>query len=248
MVLGKTGRFADESALWWPFWGFRMLFAPIVISAVIAVPLVVSTYGGMWIARALGWPRRWRPLSALRRVSPSTLARVALAASAVGLYLFVWRFLPMIGAFQALYGDVDVTRFAILRPDNFDEHNAYRYAAFLLLALSTAAWTAIVVRRSRGSERVGVVAPAAGLLVICCAVALWAMPYRLMWHSLYDSVLMASERCYVTARRDSNLLLFCPTSGGARVRTVDATDARLDWRDSRREKIFTPLNAASPTQ
>jgi hypothetical protein len=43
--LGRTGRFADDSPLLWPWWGFRMLFAPMMLSTIVLVPTVLE--GGL---------------------------------------------------------------------------------------------------------------------------------------------------------------------------------------------------------
>jgi hypothetical protein len=249
MSLGRTGRFDDESPLWWPFWGFRMLFAPTVLSAAVLLPVVVMTIGIAWAARRIGVSGRRRSLTAVVSTLPlAKLATGVFVGSAIALYLFVWRFLPMISAFQALIGDATSENIAILRPENFSEHNAYRYAAFLLLVVPALACGMIAARRANRSESVGFVAPLAGVVVLGGALALWAMPYRLLWHAELESVRLGSERCYVAARQQSDVLLFCPGSQPPRTRAVGATDARLDWRDSRIEKIFTEFDTLATTR
>ena len=80
-----------------------------------------------------------------------------------------------------------------------------------------------------------------GAVVMCLALGLWALPYRLLWQAEREKVHLAAEPCYITGRQASDLLLFCPKSAPPRARVVPATDARLRF-DSTIEKIFTELD------
>ena len=246
--LGRTGRFDDDSPIWWPLWGLRMLFAPMMVSAIVLAPTLLVAAAAYWAARQLGWSGSMRAITGpLSRLPLSRCALLVLAGSAVGVYLFVWRFTDMFNAFPALPDETArLADFAVLRPENFPEHNLYRYAAFLLIVAQVMAWAAIAVRRARRSERIGLAAPIGGVILLAGALTLWAMPYRLLWHAALKTVHIGSELCYVAGEQQSELLLFCPV-GRPRTRTLPAADPRLDNRDSRIEtKIFRQLDT-SPT-
>jgi serine/threonine protein kinase len=242
--LGRTARFDDDSPLWWPVWGLRMLFAPLMLSTIVLIPTILVAAAVYFAARRLGWSRAARMITEpVSRLPLERCALLVLTGSATALYLFVWRFTGMFNAFPALIDDASETAdFAVLRPENFAEHNLYRYAAFLLIVAQLIAWAAIAVRRARRSERIGLVAPIGGVILLSGAVTLWAIPYRLLWHTALETVHVGGALCYVAGQQQSDLLLFCPVSR-PRTRMVPMADPRIDRRDSRIEtRIFRQLD------
>jgi hypothetical protein len=248
--LGRIGSFDNDSPLWWPLWGLRMLFAPLMISGIVLVPTIVIGAAAVWGARRIGWSRGAPSIArALSRLPLARCALLVLAGSAAAMYLFVWRFATMLNAFAALIDDTsDPKTFAVLRPENYQEHNLYRYVAFLLIVVQIGAWVAIALRRAKRPERPGMVGPVGGVILLIGALTVWAVPYRLLWHAALETVHVGSELCYIASRQPSELLLFCPL-GRPRTRTIPVADPRLDRRDSTLEtKIFRQLdtNAAAP--
>jgi hypothetical protein len=242
-ALGRTGRFDDESFVWWPVWGVRMLFAPVVVCAFFSLPVVLVT---MLVRRfaAPGWARKLSALVAAP--SANQLALLVLTASVLGVNLFVWGFAPAISAISSIATNEPAASLGWLREDNSDGHNLYRYLSFFLWVLSAWGWIVVGRRRKRRLETTTVALSILGALVLCVALALWALPYRLLFQSKMEKVHMDSEACYVAGRESSDLLLFCPRAAPPRTRVVKANDPRLR-PDSKIEKIFFELNTA-PSQ
>lgn len=242
-ALGRTGRFDDESFVWWPVWGVRMLFAPVVVCAFFSLPVVLVAM----LVRRFGAPAWGRKLSALvAAASANQLAILVLAGSVLGVNLFVWGFTPAIGALFSIATNEPMSTLAWLREENNDAHNLYRYSSFFLWTLSAWGWIVVGRRRKRRLEATTVALSVLGALVLCVALALWALPYRLLWQSKMEKFHLDSEACYVAGKESSDLLMFCPRATPPRTRVVKASDPRLT-SDSKIEKIFFELNT-TPSQ
>jgi hypothetical protein len=236
-ALGRTGRFDTEPALWWPVWGVRMLNAPLVIVAMLSVPVFAGVMLTRWLWTKSGWAS---PFARFARIPSYQLGLAVLLASVVALNTFFIRFND---AFQALgeltSAGVAADRLVWLNPENYAEHNLYRFASLVLWFGMTLAWAALLRRRRDLLQAPWIVLPLLGVVVIGAALTVWSMPYRLLWQAQLNRADLAGEPCYVAGQRDADLLLFCP-KGQPRTRTVSAADPRL-IRDSKAEKIFTPL-------
>jgi hypothetical protein len=245
LALSRTGRFADESPLWWPVWGVRMLIAPVVVSGFSLLPVVLIVLAIRSAVSGVNWPRSVRAFFGWwSSASAAKLAVVVLLGSVLGVNLFVWRFEPGISALSALIGDASSEALPWLRPDNFDQHNLYRYVSFLLWTASACGWWIVARRRRRRLQGPGLLLSVLGGIVLSLALALWALPYRLLWQAERQRVQLAGESCYVTGRQMPDLLLFCPAVPPPRARIVNVNDPALK-SGSDIEKIFTPLNDTS---
>jgi hypothetical protein len=244
LALGRSGRFADESAMWWPVWGLRMQIAPLVRFVFVLLPIVV---GVVLVRRVLAWLHlsRYarRPFQWFTAASTGQLAMLVLLGSIAALNVFVLRFQSAVAGLRDLVSDAASADVLWLRPDNFDEHNSYRFLAFLTWSVPTLAWLSIARRRPALFQAPTVLLPVLGALVLAIALALWALPYRLLWQSELERVRLGDDVCYVAGRQPPDLLLFCPRSKPPRTRVVAVGDPALK-RDSIIEKIFTPLNDA----
>jgi len=245
LSLGRRGRFADESALFWPVWGARMLVAPLVRSAFVVVPSVLAVLVARWGLRRAGFGRTGRsPLDRLMAASTNQLAVLVLLVSILAVNAFFFRFQDGIAAINDLVDDSTSVSVAWMRPDNFDEHNAYRFLAFLVCAGSALAWLSLARRRRALLQTPTVLLPILGGLVLAVAMGLWALPYRLLFQAELERVRLGDEICYVAGRQAPDLLLFCPKSDPPRARVVSARDPRLQ-SDSIIEKVFTPFNTVA---
>ena len=239
------GRFADESALFWPVWGARMLVAPLVRLAFVAVPSVLAVLVARWGLRRAGFGRTGRsPLDRLMAASTNQLAVLVLLVLIWAVNAFFFRFQDGIAAINDLVDDSTSVSVAWMRPDNFDEHNAYRFLAFLVCAGSALAWLSLARRRRALLQTPTVLLPILGGLVLAVAMGLWALPYRLLFQAELERVRLGDEICYVAGRQAPDLLLFCPKSDPPRARVVSARDPRLQ-SDSIIEKVFTPFNTVA---
>ncbi len=245
LSLGRRGRFADESVLLWPVWGARMLVVPAIQSAFLVVPTALVVLLGRWGMRRAGlWRSGRSPLERLLAASTKQLALLMLLASTLAVNLFFFRFQNGVGAISNLVSDSAEFSLMWLRPDNFDEHNSYRFFAFLVCAGSALGWYSLARRRRALLQPPNVLLPILGGLVLAVAMGLWALPYRLLFQAEFEKVHMGAEVCYVAGRQRLDLLLFCPTSQPPRSRIVSENDGALK-RDSSIEKIFTPLNSVA---
>jgi hypothetical protein len=164
----------------------------------------------------------------------------------LGVNLFVWSFAPAIGAISSIATNEPASSLGWLREENSDSHNLYRYLSFFLWTLSAWGWVAVSRRRKRRLDATTVALSVLGALVLCVSLALWALPYRLLFQSKMEKVHLDSEACYVAGRESSDVLLFCPRAAPPRTRVVKANDPRLT-PDSKIEKIFLELNT-TPSQ
>jgi hypothetical protein len=245
LSVGRTGRFTDESALSWPVWGARMLVAPLVRFVFVLLPVVL---GILIVRRAPAWLglsryARW-PFERLMRASTNQLAMAVLVASVVAVNLFFLRFQNAVAGLSELVSDSPSVNVAWLRPDNFDEHNSYRFLSFLMCAGMVSGWTVLARRRPALFHAPTSLLAVLGALVLAIALGLWALPYRLLWQAERERVRLDAEVCYVVSRQTPELLLFCPRGDPPRSRVVPASDPRLR-DDSVIEKIFTPWNDAA---
>jgi hypothetical protein len=244
LSLGRRGPFADESALLWPIWGARMLVTPLVQSALFLVPAILAVSLLRWGARRMRVGRaRLSPLERLRTASTRQLATLVLLASILAVNAFFFRFQNGVAATANLVADSVSTDIGWMRPENFDEHNAYRFVAFLVCAGSSLAWLWLARRRRALLQPPTVLLPILGALVLAVALGLWALPYRLLFQAEFERVHLGNETCYVAARQEPELLLFCPKSAPPRARVVSARDPMLQ-RDRIIEKVFTVFNTA----
>ena len=245
LSLGRRGRFADESALWWPVWGVRMLLAPLIRSMFVVVPAILVAFVARWGLRRVSlWGIGRSPFDRLMAASTSQLAMAVLLASILAVNAFFLRFQEAVGAISNLVSDSTAIPLTWLRPDNFQEHNSYRYLAFLVCAGSALAWFSLARRRRALLQPPNVLLPVLGGLVLAVAMGLWALPYRLLFQAEFEKVHMGAEVCYVVGRQAPDLLLFCPMREPPRSRIVSEKDGALT-RDATIEKIFTPLNVVA---
>ena len=243
LSLGRRGRFADESVLLWPVWGGRMLVVPAIQTAFLLVPSALVVLLGRWGIRRAGlWRSSRSPLERLLAASTKQLALLMLLASTLAVNLFFFRFQEAVGAISNLVSDSDAFALTWLRPDNFNEHNSYRFFAFLVCAGSALGWYSLAHRRRALLQPPNVLLSILGGLVLAVAMGLWALPYRLLFQAEFEKVRMGTEVCYAVGRQAPDLLLFCPTSQPPRSRVVNENDGALK-HDSVVEKIFTPLNS-----
>jgi hypothetical protein len=192
-----------------------------------------------------GTPRFVRHVArGLVSLSAGWLAVLLLLVSILAVNLFVWRFEPALSALIALVGDTKSPTLGWLRVENFDDHNRYRYLAFVIWAAPAWGWWMVARRRRRRLEPPGIVLAVLGTLVLSLGLGLWALPYRLLWQAALEKVHLGEEPCYIAGRQGLDLLLFCPLSDPPRSRVVNERDSQLA-RDSKIEKIFTELNTGA---
>lgn len=245
LSLGRRGRFADESVLLWPVWGARMLVAPAIRSAFYLVPIAMGVFLVRWVTRrAVFWRSGRSPLERLLAASTWQLGLLLLIASTLAVNLFFFRYQEGVGAISNLVNDSRALPLTWLRPDNFKEHNDYRFVAFLVCAGSALGWYSLARRRRALLRPPNVLLLMLGGLVLAVAMGLWALPYRLLFQARLEKVYMGAEACYAVGRQGPDLLLFCPTSEPPRSRVVRENDPSLK-RDSIIEEIFTPLNTVA---
>ena len=131
------------------------------------------------------------------------------------------------GAISDLVSDSDASAtLAWLRPDNFDEHNSYRFFAFLVCAGSALGWYSLAHRRRALLQPPNVLLPILGGLVLAVAMGLWALPYRLLFQAEFEKVRMGAGGLLRGRTAGGGLLLFCPTSQPPRSRVVNENDGR----------------------
>jgi serine/threonine protein kinase len=247
-AFGITPRFQNESALEWPFWGFRSLIAPVAYVVRAAVVLMVLS-AACRLSAKLRVLRRWcDPVSRITRgvsqwltsLPTPALAQILLVAHCAVIGANYWWFSDLMGGLDSLIVQTHPGNLAALAPANRGEHQLYRQVLSLELAAFGAAWYAIAKMRRERRERSMDVGIAGGGALIIMTLFLLVFPYRVLYHNKHERVTLGSETCYLISEREPEALLFCPTQAPRRHQVVRLEDARLE-RAGAEEDVFTRL-------
>ena len=243
VAVGSRGFSSHPLSNIWTF-GQRSIVAPLA--------LVVMACGAIWAVLALGRLAQLVPIVSdfvirtrqLPRVStlrsfatnPTLVARVASLAAIVGVVLVFWRFQTVVTAWQTPISEAPADALATLA--NHEAQSNFRFYMSLVVVATGVALVYIVrlrAREGRGRER--------GSLYACIAVLAVAVivndaPYRLVYDTARERVVLDGQRCYAIAEAPARVLLFCPDMDPPRNRIAGASDPALR-RTGIEESIFT---------
>jgi len=187
-----------------------------------------------FVIRARHLPR----VSTLRSfaTNPTLVARVASLAAIAGVVLVFWRFQTVVTAWQTPISEAPADVLVTLA--NHEVQSNFRFYMSLVVVATGVALVYIVrlrAREGRGRER--------GSLYACIAVLGVAVivndaPYRLVYDTARERVILDGQRCYAIAEAPPRVLLFCPDMNPPRNRIAGASDPALR-RTGIEESIFT---------
>jgi hypothetical protein len=248
--LALTEGFQTESALMWPVWGFKALFAAALVMAMLIVPtlLLRSVCSGLVSAvpsfrrRCDAWTHAGR--SVLDRIPVTTMASALLAAQLLVMAFFVWRFQGVIGGIDGLLTQRPPADLSPLAPDNQYEHIQFDVFNCMAVLVFGFGWYRLLRRRA-SQARLFI---ASGVVITALSLLIWkVVPYRILYHNAGQRVSYGDERCYLMGTRGSDARLFCPVSSPPWNRIVPIADPKLK-RESVSENIFTVFNQSPKGQ
>ncbi len=234
-ALGRTGDFADDRLVDYPILGARSVFGSIIYVLLAFVVLYVALALVRGIARAV--PAAGRLLAALgarlRRLvsrvgldSPAALSQTLPVAGLLGLAFVIWRFWPFV---IALFGDIDsgsARDLQLLAIQNEHMQLVFRRSIELVVVLLTLGLIH-VVRQWRRGQPVNAAPVAATIVVICMALVLLVLPWRLIFHAEFQEATLDGRPCFVTGESASEWLVHCPTAAPPRNTVLPRGDHRL---------------------
>src|SRR5262249_24425700 len=166
----------------------------------------------------------------------NALAQILLLVQVAMLVWIGWRFYPLLMALKTFVVPSQAGPLNELRPSNWLMHNQLRqFLSLDLLFFGTAGYW--LIRKNLARRRVIFAAGAAtGILTLF----LFSMSFRVLYHNQHEKVLYGSETCYLAARGEADVLLFCPFLLPRNV-TVSASDPKL-IRTGVTEDIFSEFD------
>ena len=231
----RGSNFAQESPLWWPYWGLRSMFLPLGVMVEVAmVYALLNAACRLVLATSLS-ARRWcervqasvrTPVDRLRSVPGTAWAQALLFANILTIVLLWWGFNDLIndGIGNLL---LQSGRLSMLAPARAAEHRLYRQLLSLELFVFGVAWYRLLKLRYERRERGGLAILACGLAAIAATVVLLAAPYRILYQNVGERVSYDSQPCYLVGERGNDALLFCPRQPPPWNRLVRLDDAAL---------------------
>jgi tRNA A-37 threonylcarbamoyl transferase component Bud32 len=234
-VLGRSAAFDPPRMAATLTLGLQTLVLPaVVIAAMFVFGSVLNLVSKLFPWPKRLWLRTWRAVLANSAAEEdeyaAVLAQVAVLVGFVAVAVVWFAFSDVVGAFVSTVSNSDLAVFAPLRPD-YDARTrrvAYRLAVPALLLMVILGW--LRVRRVR-LTRGGTVSPwirGAGFSLIAMLVVLSQAPYKLMLQNGMPVVLVDGQRCYQLGRLGDDIRMFCPAWTPPRVRTVTATQSRIE--------------------
>ena len=241
LTLGRSD-FADETAWDWLYWGAVSSVGPVVLFFLALGGLVISAACERLLlgvsATARGLERRLNDTA--QRINLSVATSGALLAAAAALVATWWHFLPLLGALVSIYPDISrapVENLRFLAPEFSLDHSNYRWWFTWATFFCIAVWYPVMRLANRKGETLNRGMLVGGAVVVLLSLALLDFPYRLLYHSVFETAIWRGEHCYVLGERGDELLVFCPDVPPPRSRTVSAGAAGLE-RIGARENIF----------
>lgn len=243
-TLGRWDYSTESIWSWW-IWGLRALI-PGAVQATIVV-LLLALMAAVWrLVKRLSAPvaRIGNDLTSRRQSiavrsgldDPDVAAQALLAAQILAVAVFCWYFRDIFVAVNAFVDTASAQDVEPLRPERLEYHQLYNFSmAMLILAMSAGAYHIIRMRR-RSNRPVRSSSMFAISAVIGVSLVLLVLPYRLIWHNLFEVASSGGLRCYVLGEAGVSALVYCPDDAVPRVRTV-AVDA-LD-RTGQRQSLYT---------
>ena len=235
-MFGRTGAFAEESAMTVLGLGMRSLLAPLVAIAVATILVNTLLFAGRVVAGlvppARGAAARLRDawaafVTRTHLGDPAVLAPLVCVATCVSLAAVVWAFRPLLRALMSTVDTGLATDLGLLASAHAETHALYRLAFDVMLILAGAG-VALVVRRARQTSTpppAGALAAMAGAMVI--GFVLLAVPWRTMWSAQFPRVQFDGDVCYVIGESGADQLVTCPTRPAPRSRVVRRDDPRM---------------------
>jgi serine/threonine protein kinase len=253
LTFDRVAPFDAEPPMTWLVMGVRSLVTPtIAITGVLLLASMVKF--GVRILRLL------RPIDHLLTTSGSRTNRMALtiglndpavtsqAIAGVGLLaiaLVIWAFSDLLWACVLSINLDPFDALQPLSPANADQMKLFRLAADLLVVGFGVSAVRVNRLRARQRDRGSPLPLIAVLVLLCVAMLLVEMPYRIMWHNEFERVDYGSSRCYLIGEHDVRDLMFCPDQPPPHNRIVERTDSRLR-RLGIRESVFTRPDRSPP--
>jgi hypothetical protein len=238
--LGRTGEFAPESPLWWPWRGFECLVAPTYAAVQVGIVILFIQFLG----RLLHISAFSRVLAPVRAVVDRTLAAVRAQPVAVLAPSLLFLQLAFVGVslwrFDAIFEGLSSF---ITRPGNRLEQNDFTKAFSRQVVVFGLAWYVLIRHRRRRGERDGVSVIAAGLAVtVFSLLAGQIFPRQIIYKNKHERASYDSQRCYVTGQQSEDVLLFCPHQPPPWTRIIKAGDPAFK-REGVVESIFSGFDA-----
>jgi hypothetical protein len=113
------------------------------------------------------------------------------------------------------------------------------------LLLFGTAWYGVLRKNRLAHDGRATASLAGGVVLLMLTAFLFAMPYRVLFHAELERVMVGGERCYETARRASEILVFCPERPSGRSSAVAIDDPALT-RTGVIESVFAVFDEPRP--
>jgi hypothetical protein len=245
-ALGRSA-FADDSPLEWLRWGALSLVAPVVLSLLALLALMVCTEGvALLVARSRharsiaqvlgGWARR------LSLEDVSVLGFCALFGSALGLVGVCYYFAfsdPMFSRFVALYPNISTApgkALAFLAPrfcldDLSNVRVRYRDDFAFVIVLCVVLWYPAIRVAIHKREAIHRGIAIGGAAVLILSLLILDFPYKLIASveaRHFHQVQWRGATCFIIGDKQIDLLLFCPGEPPPRNRIVRKSDPDLE--------------------
>lgn len=215
-----SGDFASYSIGSMLRWGALSLIAPLMMTVLVTIVF-------FFVREILRFIRQLSPpFSRLHaRVSQQismTLVRMGLSSAPalaglliVSTVVFVgwavfWRFAELVNVLNWPMSALSPEAVAILAPSNQQEHYAYRQVLSGAALALMIGWYFVIKRARSRKERLGPLVTCAGVLSGVVTVFFLNLPFRILFHTRAEKVVLQQSSCYRLAERDDSLLLFCP--------------------------------------
>lgn len=236
-TLGRGSEFSQESVFAYWVWGARSLVAPAAYAGAVAVAAQVACALGRLFrplaVRLLPTPHgpaggagelaTWFSLSGVARAD---VARMAVPLQVATLAALCWLHRDVLQAAMEFAAAAAPERFAVLRPSNSVPRTLFAMSfTVATLAMGVLWWRLLKPQDQRHRPDRATAVVGIGLAVVTLIVL--TLPYRIVWHSKFERVLLDGHRCYVIGANGVAMLLHCPEAMPVGNRIVRLGDPRV---------------------
>ena len=249
VMFGLTGEFASNSALGWLEIGFRTLPLPLAYMLMAFMTFV----GGRFIWRIAdrlipgvrSWGHRttrvWETATTKAGLNEgSSAASAILIGQVLCLTLVWWGFHDLLMAFTTPVASGTPNLYAPLLSSNEAEWLLFCGVASVLALASGTAWATLLRKRVPGT---GMVSVSAGLAITAIFAAMFAVPWKIIYQSTFQTAVFESERCYIVGKGETRTMLWCAAADHMHGVVIDTNDSRLKASPAQ-ESIFAGIQSS----
>jgi serine/threonine protein kinase len=249
VMFGLTGEFASSSAISWLVIGFRTLPLPLAYMLMAFMTFIGVRF--IWrIADRLvpgvrSWGHRttrvWEAATTKAGLNEgSSAASAILIGQVLCLALVWWGFHDLLIAFTTPVASGTPGLYGPLLSSNEAEWLLFCGVASVLALASGTAWATFLRKRVPGT---GMASVSAGLAITAIFAAMFAVPWKIIYQSTFQTAMFQSERCYIVGKGETRAMLWCAAAGRMHGLVIDANDPRLKPSPTQ-ESIFAGIQSS----